>query len=295
MQSQTELSPKLQSVLDTSKTQTTTQQQDEQMQQRLLAKIAAYEHRSTQQEELTAGFAKNLKDQLNYVWQGLNLRWMGAAAFASMLAVSLFVVTSTSTPAFAAVVKKLSQITSMYYSGTMTTQGQELMQLEVYYRAPNLVRIENSSLAGDQERKPIINIMDVQQGKGLILMPQSSMAMPFDFSPNKGAENSLSPDDPLSWFNAILHYQGEVKHLATQTINDVTAAGYEIHVSDMSIVLWVDVKTNLPIKLKVTKDVENERSAFLFEADLQFNQQLDDKLFSLTPDPSYTIGQGDED
>jgi outer membrane lipoprotein-sorting protein len=295
MQSQTELSPKLQSVLDTSKAQTTTQQQDEQMQQRLLARIAAYEQGSTQQDELTAGFVKRLKDQLNYVWQGLNLRWIGSAAFACMLAISLFVVTSTSTPAFAAVVKKLSQITSMYYSGTMTTQGQALMQLDVYYRAPNLVRIENLSLAGDQEREPIINIMDVQQGKGLILMPQTNMAMPFDFSPNKGGENSLSPDDPLSWFNAILHYQGAVKHLAAQTINGVSAVGYEIYVSDMSIVLWVDVKTNLPIKLKVEKDVENGQSAFIFEADLQFNQQLDDKLFSLLPDPSYTIGQGDED
>jgi outer membrane lipoprotein-sorting protein len=293
MPAQHELTPNLQQLVDTCKAQQPTAKEDDMMQQRLSAKIAAYSEAPQYNTGQLRGLFTSLQQRISALWQVPAMRWMSSAAAACAVVLSVFVITSTPTPAFASMVQQLARISTMYYHGTMTSHGQALVQLKVYYQAPHHVRVENTPLQGKGENASMINIIDGAEGKGLILMPQAKMAIPFSFEPNTA--QPTAQDDPLYWFDTVLNYKGEVQHLPAKTIDDVDVVGYRIKDNGITITIWADVTTQLPLNINVTMDEINGQIPFMLQADLQFNQPLDAALFSVTPDTSYTLGRADND
>jgi outer membrane lipoprotein-sorting protein len=275
----------LEKYLQQVKAQTPAKEQAEQAQQRLQQAIAGYQEIPVESES----WLRRLKQRLSAMMPGRYVTWTGSAAICTLVFGLMF--SATQTPAFAAVVEKLQQIASMSYSGVMSSNGQPIMDLQVYYQAPDKVRIENTPLAGQQKAAPVINILDVSQGKGLILMPGPKMATPFSFTPNQQSMQSVE-DDPLYWFEAIKNHQGEVTTLPTKMVNGTEAVGYKIVEQNILITLWASVQTSLPVKVEVSMAGPGEREdIFHLEADLEFNRQLDPQLFSLTPDSTYRMGQ----
>ncbi len=293
MPAQHELTPYLQQLVNTCKAQQPTAIEDEMMQQRLSAKIAAYSDAPQHFNQQRRGVFAALQQRLRSVWQISTVRWMSSAAVACAVVLSVFVITSAPTPAFATMVQQLARISTMYYHGTMTSHGKPLVQLKVYYQAPHHVRVENTPLQGDSENAAMINIIDGGKGKGLILMPKAKMAVPFSFEPSTTQKSAQ--DDPLYWFDTVLNYAGEVEHLPAKTIDGVEVAGYTITDNGITITIWADVKTQLPVNIKVAMDEINGQTPFMLQADLKFNQPLDAALFSVNADSSYTVGRADDD
>ncbi|ALS98894.1 hypothetical protein [Lacimicrobium alkaliphilum] len=281
-------SQELEKYLQQIKAQTPDKDQTDQAQQRLQQAIAGYQEIPLKSES----WLNRLKQRLGTVLPARYLAWTGSAAICTLVFGLMF--STAQTPAFAAVVEKLQQISSMSYSGVMSSNGLQIMDLQVYYQAPDKVRIENTPLAGQQQAAPVINILDVSLGKGLILMPGPKMATPFSFTPNQQSMQSVE-DDPLYWFEAIKNHQGEVTRLSAQMVNDTEAVGYQIIEQNILITLWASVKTSLPVKVEVSMPGTGEnQGVFHLEADLEFNRQLDPQLFSLTPDSSYRMGRDQE-
>lgn len=228
------------------------------------------------------GWLSRLMPRVALNWAG------GSAAAAVVLAVILVLATGTTQPAFAAVVAQLDQVRTMVYRGHMISAGKAMMDVTVYYRAPANVRVENTSLAGGKPGMTLVNVLDVSKGKGIVLMPQPKIAVPFSFSPKGGPADQV---DPLDWFEKVKQYQGEVTHLPAREIDGEKVTGFEIHPEGMTVTLWVDGHTDLPVQVHVT----NADATFELDANLVFNQVLDDQLFSLAPAPGYTLRSPDGD
>jgi len=118
----------------------------------------------------------------------------------------------------------------------------------------------------------------------------------FDLSEEQAAMGR-APDDPRTWLRTIL--SGEYTKLGRTTINGVTAEGIECGRpefvgSDGVIRLWVDVETNLPVRIEVRmREMEGGRmkpQKFVME-NFEWNAPLDESLFEPNIPDDYTPGE----
>jgi outer membrane lipoprotein-sorting protein len=216
-----------------------------------------------------------------------------SVAIAAVLAIGFTISSSVISPAFAQIQQTIKQASSMHYSGVMLSNGEPNMEIQVYYQQPNKVRIETSPMHSGEAQGTVTTILDTQVGKGLTLISQAKMAMPFEFAAS--AEGGLPEEDFLSWMDTILEHDGEVIVLASKNINDAFATGYEIYESGMTITLWVENASQLPINLRVQSDVLNGQAAFEFNADLRFNDMLDDALFDINAQEGYQLMSAEQE
>ncbi|GAB3017802.1 LolA family protein [Bowmanella dokdonensis] len=231
------------------------------------------------------------------LWQQIN-QWIkrsvriptwqvgGSLATVGLIAL-LYLGGGASHPAFAEVVEKLKQISTLQYTGTMYSNGQATMKLRVYYQAPSLVRTEFSPAMDNLDGPATINLMDTASGKGLILMPGPMMALPFDFGHQDSPE-----DDPLYWLEALKQYQGEVVTRDGGLIDGQATTLYRIEQSGVRTSIWAANDSQWPLKVIVTASGEKDQEVFKLEADLTFNQPLSPELFDFSA-PGYHVGQPD--
>ncbi|MEN6427126.1 MAG: hypothetical protein ABFE13_17360 [Phycisphaerales bacterium] len=103
-----------------------------------------------------------------------------------------------------------------------------------------------------------------------------------------------APDDPRTWLRMIL--SGDYRNLGRATINGVAAEGIECSRpefvgSDGVIRLWVNVETNLPVRIEVEmRETEGGRmkpQKFVMES-FEWNAPLDESLFEPNIPADYT-------
>jgi outer membrane lipoprotein-sorting protein len=211
-------------------------------------------------------------------------------ASALVLTVALVITTSVSTPAFASVVKKLAEITSMVYTGQMRSNEHIIMTVEVFYQSPNKIRVVNTPLPGIEGAPTVVNVMDTELGKGLILFPDRKVAMPINFTPGRNAKEALE-DELFDWHTKILNYDGEVAIEPAVVINGIETTVFIIEPENMKLTLWVNPLTELPIRIRVETMTEQ---SFVFEADVTFNKVIDPVMFDLAPSDYKTMGTDPE-
>lgn len=281
----------LQPWIDAVQAQEPTEQQSEDMHARLMAMIS--QHRETD------GTHKVEKSSTNSFWlwiknlsTGPKLGFAASLALICVLIISVVMSTSVVSPAFAAVKKSLAQVTSMYYKGEMLSNEKVTMQIEVYHQSPSKVRIVTKPITEGRSQMEVINIFDISKGQGITLMPHANIAMPISFTPNVNMPNL--EQDPLSWVNKVLEHKGKIINLQAKRINEIPATGYKIQEAGMTVSLWINSATQLPIRITVESAKLDGVRAFVFEANMEFNQVLDAALFDLTPSSEYRIMSGDE-
>ena len=277
----------IQNILNTVQKQRPSGQDDSAMQSRLLAAIDTYD--GPVGEDTSGKSEFSFRTWLKTVVQPWQLGIAGTTA-ALVLAVALIVSTSVSTPAFASVVEKLSNIKSMVYAGQMQSNGMNIMELAIYYQSPSKIRVVNTPTPGQVNSPTVVNVMDTELGKGLILFPDRNVAMPVDFTPGMNAKAALE-NELLDWHSKILSYQGEVEVKANTLVNGVDTTAFIIEPDNMRVTLWVDPATQYPIRIKV-ETMAAER--FVFEADVVFNTVIDPAMFDLSP-AGYQIMGADAD
>ncbi|HNS19198.1 MAG TPA: hypothetical protein PKH24_01805 [Sedimentisphaerales bacterium] len=118
----------------------------------------------------------------------------------------------------------------------------------------------------------------------------------FDLSEREAAMGR-APDDPRTWLKTIL--SGDYTKLGRATINGVVAEGIECSRpefvgSDGVLRLWVNVETNLPVRIEVEmRETEGGRmkpQKFVME-NFEWNAQLDESLFEPNIPADYTPGE----
>jgi outer membrane lipoprotein-sorting protein len=274
--------------LDSVKQNNASVEQEEIAQLRLMLAIEQFEVNEAKDEN----HAVRLFAWLKNISRGGQVSMAFSVAMAAVLTIGFSLSSSVISPAFAQIQQTLKQASSMQYSGVMLSNGEPTMEMKVYYQQPNKVRIETSPLLSGKAQGTVTTILDTQAGKGLTLISQAKMAMPFEFATSE--EGGLPEEEFLSWMDTILEYDGEVILLASKNINDVFATGYEIYESGMTITLWVESASQLPISLRVQSDVVNGQTAFEFNADLRFNGILDETLFDINAQEGYQLVSGEQ-
>ncbi len=277
----------IQTMLNKVKGQKPSEHDDIAMQSRLCAAIDAHDN-PVDEEEPGNGMIR-LWSWLKTASQPKRFGLAGTAA-ALVLTAVLIITTSVSKPAFASVVKKLSEITSMVYTGQMQSNDQVIMTVEVFYQSPSKIRVVNAPLPGVEGAPSVVNVMDTELGKGLILFPERKVAMPINFTPGQNAKEALE-NELLDWHTKILNYDGEVKSEPGVVIDGIETTVFTVEPENMRLTLWVDPKTELPIRIKVET---MDGPYFVFEADVAFNEAIDPEMFDLAPSGYEIMGADSE-
>lgn len=261
------------------------------MESNLQRVIIAQGNREALQSEILQPHKANIFEQLKALL-GNAFSWKPAQLAGSMGAIMLVVLTiaimgTPSKTAFAAVLSEMKLAHSMFYSSRIDANGMHLMDMKVYYRELGQLRVETLSQGG-AKNSTMINVMRLNEGKGMLFYPGLKMAVPFNFDVNS---YFLSPDeDPLYWYQQLQSHQGEpAEYLDAEMINGVLAEGFTIRENGANITVWADSESHLPLKLIVTLDEVNGQVPFEMVADLLYNQPFDDALFSLEILEGYNI------
>jgi outer membrane lipoprotein-sorting protein len=281
----------LQAWIEAVQDQEPTKQQSDYMHARLMVSI------SQQPEAGDTHQVEKIPTTSLWIWiknlsTGPKLGFAASIALVCVLSISVVMSTSVVAPAFAAVKKGLAQVTSMYYKGEMLSNGKATMQIEVYHQSPSKLRIVTKPMLDGRAQIEVVNIFDISKGQGMTLMPHANIAFPIRFTPNVDVSNL--EQDPRSWINKVLEHEGKVTKLQTTQINGIPATGYLVKEAGMTITLWINGATKLPVRITVESPKVGGVRTFVFEANMKFNLALDAALFDLTPSSEYRIMNGDE-
>jgi outer membrane lipoprotein-sorting protein len=296
MPSNKELDEKLTSFVETLKNRKSASEQEHIAQSRLLHSINSYAepqvNASANKEK--KGWIDKMRSTISPSGSPFKKTQLAIGAFASItvasvVSVSLYLGSAAQSPAFATVVANLRQIDSMIYQAQMSSNGQAIMSLDVYYQAPNKLRIENTPLigqAGDGDAEAlVVNILDTEKGQGVILMPMNKTAMPFSFSVDR--LNDKPAENPLLWLDVVKNYKGDVSILEPNEVNGIAAIGYQFTEAGITVTMWVDERSEIPVSIKVRSEEVNGQSAFELDGQVFFNEHIDDSLFDLQLGPEY--------
>jgi len=290
-----ELDDKLACHVSALKTEQLTEDDYQKMESNLQQMIIEQGNRKKPQIETSQPQNNKLIDHLNamflraFNWQSMRLAGSMGAVMAVVLTV-VFMGTPSKT-AFAAVISEMQLASSMFYSSRIKTNGQHLMDVKIYHRVPGQLRVETLPL-GNAKNGAVINVMNLEEGKGMIFFPGSKLATPFNF--DVGNNLSLPEEDPLYWYEQLKNFQGEPEeYLDAKEINGFLAEGFIIRKNGTNITVWADTNNHLPVKLIVTLDEINGQVPFEMVADLKYNQTFDDALFSLAIGSDYNLSAED--
>ncbi len=167
--------------------------------------------------------------------------------------------------------------------------GQPLQTVEVLFSGPMLTRWNLP--AGERL------VVDLNQGKVMILLPASKQARVMQIGP-PGVVPPLNRFNALMAIKPLIEYamraQDEsVESLGTRTIEGATAVGYFMagpaHHGDLTV--WADAASGQPISIERHMKHQNQRMVI---RDIETGLAWDKSLFSVEPPPDYQVASGDE-
>lgn len=263
----------LDKAVENLKTQEPLSEDIERAQEHLLRAVAIEAEKDGEKLGIFQKLSAWWKETINF--SGLKLAGsMGAAA---SFALAIFIFSASPQTSFASMVETFKQARNFFYSATMTTSGQHLMDIKVYYRESGQLRME-SYASGHDGQPTFVNIMDVSQGKGVIKLSDTNQMVPFSFNAADTARNAQ--EDPLYWRKLILDVDPEMAQpLGTQTFSGVELTGYLLEENGIETRVWIDLKSQLPVKINVTQSFSDGTVGFEMQADVNYNQRFDDSLF----------------
>lgn len=227
----------------------------------------------------TAGVFQKIATWWRETFSFSGLKLAGSMGAAASFALAIFIFSASPQTSFASMVAEFKKVSNFFYSATMTNSGQHLMDIKVYYRDSGQMRMESYAL-GHNGEPTFVNIMDINQGKGVMKLSGDNQTVPFDFE--AGNTQQGVQDDPLYWRKLILDVDPDkAQSLGTQTFSGSELSGYLIEESNIETRVWVDPKSHLPVKINVIQTLEDGSAGFQMEADVTYNQRFEDSLFHL--------------
>jgi hypothetical protein len=173
--------------------------------------------------------------------------------------------------AFADVVENVRAARTVTYTMRI---GDDPKPFRVSLMEPGLVRTE---LPGGE-----VSIMDRVRGKNLLLNPVGKMATIFETKPDGQAGGGMNEIDHLR------NFRGKPDaDLGEQVIDGHPARGFRFSEGGWNNVVWVDTKSNLPVRMENKTVLNGEGVKTLVLSDFVFDAPLDEALFSTAPPKGY--------
>ena len=265
----------LDNAVESLKTQEPLSEDIERAQNRLLKAVAIEAEKHSEEPGVFQKLSAWWKDTMNYS----GYKFAGSMGAAASFALAIFIFSASPQTSFASMVENFKKARNFFYSATMTTSGQHLMDIGVYYREPGQLRMESYALE-HKDQPTFVNIMDVSQGKGVMKLSDTNQTVPFSF--DAGDTSHSAQEDPLYWRKLILEVDPEkAQPMGTQTFSGVELTGFLLEETGIETRVWVDPKSQLPVKINVSQTFDDGSVGFEMKADVEYNQRFDDNLFEL--------------
>jgi len=197
--------------------------------------------------------------------------------------------------AWAEVIEKVEQIPALTFD--MTT--------EISYPGNKTLSIQSENyVAGDYGTKSslymngevfVVKYRLPNKNLAYIIRPKDKTYMRIDLSDEQAAKGQ-DTDDPRTWLKMIL--SGDYTELGRDNINGVAVEGIECNRPEMTgdengvMRLWVDVETNLPVRIEVEKlgmEAGQMRPQKFVMENFQWDIELDESVFEPNIPPDYTL------
>jgi len=197
------------------------------------------------------------------------------AAAATIIIAVLFVVHqfggSLESSAFAQVANKLRSAITLTYTATTSSQ----VKIEMAFKEPGYMR---TSMPGGY-----VTVADWTQGKSISIMPPRRQFIEMELS-------SLTDDPARKQFEAIEKLRSlpdrADENLGTRQENGRVLQGFRVSQNGVINTVWIDADTKDLVRVEA--EFLNAPGMNMVMTDFEFNVDLDDSLFSLTPPAGYT-------
>ena len=177
-------------------------------------------------------------------------------------------ITVTST-AYAEIVERLHNARTMIYTANGTTE------IEIAFKKPGYMR---TTMPGDY-----VTAIDWTQGKGISTLPTRKQFIEMEMSnlPNDPAQQQFNVIEKLR----TLPDRAD-EELGTREIDGRVLQGFRVTEEDVINTVWIDPQTRDLVRVET--EFINAPGMNVVMTDFQFDVDLDDSLFSLTPPAGYT-------
>jgi outer membrane lipoprotein-sorting protein len=170
---------------------------------------------------------------------------------------------------FADVVERLHNARTMTYTANATTE------IEIAFKKPGYMR---TTMPGG-----LVTVIDWAQGKGISILPSRKQFIEMEMS-------NLPHDPAQQQFNVIEKLRTlpdrADEELGTSEIDGRVLQGFRVTEEDVINTVWIDPKTRDLVRVET--EFINAPGMNVVMTDFQFDVELDDSLFSLTPPAGYT-------
>jgi len=181
------------------------------------------------------------------------------------------------TSVYAEVAERLHKALTMTYTATTTTalEGMDDMDMKVAFKVPGLMRSEH---AGGH-----VSVMDSVRGKGLSIIPERKQFVEIDFS-NLPDHSDRWELDTIENLRSLPERANE--ELGTREIDGRVVQGFRVTEGPVTNTVWIDPKTRDLVEVET--EMVNAPGISSTMTNFQFDVELPDELFSLTPPDGYT-------
>lgn len=128
----------------------------------------------------------------------------------------------------------------------------------------------------------MINVFDFRKGRGLTLEPKGKTAIEMELSNLPAMPASISMLDALKQMD-----EKSVKRLDEKVFDGRKARGFESETPAQHMTIWVDVETQLPIRMEVEQHMPGLPKTTSVMHDFEWGVAVDDSMFDLTPPEGY--------
>ncbi len=184
---------------------------------------------------------------------------------------------SITSVAYAEVVERLHNARTLTYTLQTTTpvEGVPTMRMEVAFREPGYMRM---TMPGGY-----VSVMDYVQEKGITILPPRKQFIEIEMSnlPNDPAQQQFEAIEKLR----TLPDRAD-EELGTKEIDGRVLQGYRVTEENVINTVWIDPQTRELVIVEMEFVSAPSMSGIM--TDFQFDVDLDDSLFSLTPPDGYT-------
>jgi outer membrane lipoprotein-sorting protein len=223
---------------------------------------------------------------------------LAVAAVVVVAAVFGIYMLTASQPAFADVVRPLLTAHTAVYKIVADVEGQPTVTVEAQFMTPGKVRqIMSFGAAGESAG---IQIVDYQEGKGLVLVPAQKMAMAMELK-NAPEQSQAAMYNPFETFRDLIQKAqanpGEsIRYLGESQLDGRKVIGYRVTVAEATVMahagqeltIWADAASLLPVQVECSLEKMFGKPGTMTMSDIQFDVPLDPAEFSLTVPEGYT-------
>jgi outer membrane lipoprotein-sorting protein len=213
------------------------------------------------------------------LWRTIMNKKMIKLAIAATILIAAFIgfFPTGGSSVYADVVKQLQKARTLMYTVITSTpvEGIPAMEMEVTYKEPGYMRM---SMPGGY-----VTVMDWSTGKGLSLIPPRNQYVELDLGnmPDDAAQREF---DAIERLRTLPERADE--QLGEQIMDGRTVQGFRVNEDGMTNTVWIDPKTRELVLVEMEFDNAPGLSSTM--SNIQFNVELEDEFFSLTPPDGYS-------